>query len=170
MERLLARCRPIVQALILDRVRNPEVAEDLTQETLTDLSQSLPHLRDRQAFVGWLREIAINRCRRWWRRPELELQPLSDEYQRLVHDDTFTEAARRESWRELQRALDDLPETSRLALLMHVVGGLSQVEIGEILGITVTAVGVRIHRARRRLRRILQPLSPISEKEWDNVC
>lgn len=167
-EELLQRCRPLVHAIILDRVRNPEVAEDLTQEALADVAQALPRLRETAAFNVWLRQIAINRCRRWWRRPQPELEPLSEEYRRLVHEDAFVEAARRESWRELQRALEDLPEKSRLALLMHVVSGLSQPEIAEALGCSVSSVAVRIHRARHRLRETLQPLSPITEEEWEN--
>jgi DNA-directed RNA polymerase specialized sigma24 family protein len=69
-EELLQRCRPIVHAIVLDRVRNPEVAEDLTQEALADLAQALPRLRESAAFNVWLRQITINRCRMWWRRPQ----------------------------------------------------------------------------------------------------
>jgi RNA polymerase sigma factor (sigma-70 family) len=165
-ELLLQRCRPIVYSLVLDRVHNPEPAEDLTQEVLADMAQALPRLREPRAFHAWLRQIAINRCRQWWRRCPEEPRPLSDDYQRLVREDVFAEAARRETWRELQRALDDLPEKSRLALLMHVLGGLNQAEIAEALGATVTSVAVRIHRARQRLRTAMQPLAPITEEEW----
>jgi RNA polymerase sigma-70 factor (ECF subfamily) len=167
-EELLQRCRPIVHAIVLDRVRNPEVAEDLTQEALADLAQALPRLRESAAFNVWLRQITINRCRMWWRRPQPVLEPLSEEYQRLVHEDAFVTAARRETWRELQRALEDLPEKSRLALLMHVVSGLSQAEIAEALGCSVSSVAVRIHRARHNLRQTLRPQSPITEEEWED--
>ena len=156
LESLLRRCRPALYALILDRVGQREVAEDLTQEALTDVARSLPRLREPSAFAAWLRQIAINRCKMWWRRPELEAEPLSEDYQRLVHEDAFAEAARRETWRELRRALEDLPEKSRVALLMHVLGGASQAEIAEVLGLTVTNVAVRIHRARAHLRTALR--------------
>lgn len=166
---LLQRARPILYALILDRIHQPEVAEDLTQEALQDVMQGLPGLREPRAFPAWLRTIALNRCRRWWRRePEETVDPGQD-YQRLVHEDAFAEAARGETWRELQRALEDLPEKSRLALLMHVLTETSQAEIAEALDLTAANVAVRIHRARARLRVALRPLTPITEEEWQDA-
>jgi DNA-directed RNA polymerase specialized sigma24 family protein len=50
LELLLQRCRPIIYALVLDRVHNPEVAEDLTQEVLTEVAQSVRKLRDPRAW------------------------------------------------------------------------------------------------------------------------
>ena len=169
LEPLLRRCRPIVYAIVLDRVHHPDTAEDLTQDALADLVQALPGLRDCQAFPAWLRQIAINRCRMWWRRPRPEVEALSDDYRRLVHEDAFAEAARRETWREIRRALRDLPEESRLALLMHVFGGLSYAEIAVALGASVTSIGVRIHRARARLRERVQPREPITEEKWQDA-
>lgn len=169
LEALLPRCRPIVYALVLDRVHHPDLAEDLTQETLADVAQALPRLRDPSAFVGWLKQVAINRCRMWWRRAQVAPEPLSEEYQRLVHEDMFAEAARRERLRELLRALEDLPDKSRLALLMHVLGGLSHEQVAEALELTPGAVAVRIHRARLRLRALLTPIESISEEEWENA-
>ncbi len=164
MDLLLQRCRPIVFAVVLDRVHNPELSEDLTQEALTAVAQALPGLREPRAFYAWLRQIAVNRCKMWWRRPRPELEPLDEDWRRLVYEDAYAEAARRETWRELRRGLQDLPEASRLALLMHVCGNVSQAEIAEVLGTTPASVAVRIHRARQRLRASLQPL-PLQHKE-----
>jgi RNA polymerase sigma factor (sigma-70 family) len=156
MSRLLQRCRPAVYALILDRVHRPEVAEDLAQEALSDVARGLSALREPAAFAGWLRELALNRCRRWWRRPVVETTVEEAAWRRLVTHDAFTEAARRDEWRRLRRALENLPEKSRVALLMHVFAGASQAEIAQFLDLTPSAVGVRIHRARAQLRLALR--------------
>lgn len=171
----LARYRPLVYALILDRVHHAEVAEDLTQETLAAAAGALPRLREPRAVRAWLRQIALNCCRMWWRRPEPDPEPLSEHYQRLVSEDAYAAAAHRETWRELQRAIDGLPEKSRLALLMHVFGGLDHEEIAEALELTAGSVAVRIHRARLRLRRDLRAATgesaprAISQEEWNNA-
>lgn len=169
LEDLLRRCRPILYAIILDRVHIADVAEDLVQEALHDVMQGLPALRETRAVPAWLRQIALNRCRMWWRRPQLETEELPADYHRLVHEDAFVEAARRETWRELQRALEHLPETSRLALLMHVLLDVSHAEIAEALELSQSNVAVRLYRARLQLRKLMAPLAPITEEEWRNA-
>lgn len=157
LEPLLRRARPFVHALILDRVRRPEAAEDLTQEALADLAQGLPALRDTAAVVPWLRQIALNRCRMYWRRREIEYETLGESESRLHAPDTYVLTAQRESWRQLLRALGELPEPSRLSLLMHALGGCSYRDIATALGETEVGVRVRVHRTRQRLRQLLRP-------------
>lgn len=154
---LLRRARPFLYALILDRVHRPEVAEDLTQDALTDVACALPHLRDAAAFPAWLRQIALNRCRMYWRRAELAFNTLDEEIPTGQASDAYTLTAQRETWRQLRRALDELPEPSRLALLMHALGDCPYAEIAAALGETEVAVRVRVHRARQRLRQLLPP-------------
>lgn len=157
VEPLLCRARPFVHALIVDRVRQPEAAEDLTQEALADLAEGLPRLRDAEAVLPWLRQIALNRCRMYWRRRDLQFEQLDDHAGGLRAHDAYTVTAQRERWRQLRRALDELSEPSRLALLMHVLGDTPYREIAAALGETEVAVRVRVHRARQRLRQLLPP-------------
>ncbi|MBU0608882.1 MAG: sigma-70 family RNA polymerase sigma factor [Armatimonadetes bacterium] len=157
LEALLARARPLVHALILDRVRRPEAAEDLTQEALADLVRGLPGLRDPGAVLAWLRQIALNRCRMYWRRQALEYALPSADHGGLRAEDAYTVTARREMWRQLRRALEELPEPSRLALLMHVLEDCPYREIAAALGESEVGVRVRVHRARQRLRQLLRP-------------
>jgi RNA polymerase sigma-70 factor, ECF subfamily len=51
-------------------------------------------------------------------------------------------------------ALQTLPETDRAALLMHAQEGLSYAEIAAVLGLSLAAVKVKIHRARLKLNRV----------------
>lgn len=157
VEALLLRARPLVHAIILDRVRNPEAAEDLTQEALTDLVQGLSELREPGAFLSWVRTIALNRCRMWWRRREQEYVQFDEQTQGKRAPDAYAVTAQRETWRQLRKALDELPERSRLALLMHVLGDCPHAEIAEALGESEVGVRVRVHRARQRLRELLPP-------------
>jgi RNA polymerase sigma-70 factor (ECF subfamily) len=62
-------------------------------------------------------------------------------------------AVRREMMRQVRHALQRLPENNRLALIMHVLHGLPYQGIATSLGVPVTTVEGRIHRARRELRR-----------------
>jgi RNA polymerase sigma-70 factor, ECF subfamily len=54
-------------------------------------------------------------------------------------------------------ALQTLPETDRAALLMHAQEGLPYAAIASALGLSITAVKVRVHRARIKLRQLCDP-------------
>ncbi len=54
-------------------------------------------------------------------------------------------------------ALQALPETDRAALLMHAQDGLPYATIASVLGLSIAAVKVRVHRARIKLRRRCEP-------------
>ncbi|MCE5238549.1 sigma-70 family RNA polymerase sigma factor [bacterium] len=157
LDDLLHRVRPFVYALILDRIRRPEVAEDLTQEALTDVVRGLPGLHDPSALTAWLRRIALNRCRQYWRQVERDFGELEDDVAGAATNDAYTLTAQRETWRQLCRALEALPEPSRLALLMHVLGDCTYREIAAALGESEVGVRVRVHRARQRLRELVRP-------------
>jgi RNA polymerase sigma factor (sigma-70 family) len=157
IEPLLQRVRPLVRALILDRIHQPEAAEDLTQDALADVVRGLPALHEPNSFLPWLRTIALNRCRMHWRRREVAFAELGADEGGLRADDAYTVTAQRETWRQLRRALEDLPERSRLALLMHVLDDCPYRDIAEALGESEVGVRVRVHRARQRLRQLLRP-------------
>jgi len=164
LDDLLQRVRPFVYALILDRIRRPEVAEDLTQEALTDVVRGLPGLHDLSAFTAWLRRIALNRCRQYWRQVERDFGELDDDVASAATHDAYTLTAQREAWRQLRRALDELPEASRLALLMHVLDDCPYRDIAAALGESEVGVRVRVHRARQRLHELLRPSFYVPEE------
>jgi RNA polymerase sigma factor (sigma-70 family) len=56
----------------------------------------------------------------------------------------------------LEKALDELSADLRSVVVLREVEGLSYQEIADLLGINKSAVAVRLHRARRRLRDILR--------------
>lgn len=57
---------------------------------------------------------------------------------------------------QLRRCLELLPEEGRAVLTLHYFSGLSAAEIARLLNITRSAVLVRLHRARERLRCLLE--------------
>ncbi|MBM3497223.1 MAG: RNA polymerase sigma factor [Armatimonadetes bacterium] len=153
-DELARRYRPGVCALCFDRTRDFDVAEDLTQEALLKAHAAWGSLRDPEAFPQWLRQIALNCCRSWVRR----LMPAHADLasaERLPGLGTFEEVTRRQLAREIASALAQLPENNRLAFLMHVQGCRYR-EIAEFLGVAETTIVGRLHRARGRLRSLLE--------------
>jgi RNA polymerase sigma-70 factor (ECF subfamily) len=154
-DELARRYRPGVYALCLDRTRDFDTAEDLTQEALLKAHAALGDLREPEAFGPWLRRIALNCCRSWLRRPAPSLVDLNEGAAHLPTEDAYQAAARRLLAREIASAMARLPENNRLAFLMHLQGSTYR-EIAEFIGAPETTILGRLHRARCRLRALLQ--------------
>ncbi len=150
-DELIRRYQPDLQRYARWLSGDPQIAEDLVQETSLRAWRSLHHLRDGKAAKGWLLTILRREnARRFERRqPRLSAVPLDSLAAREPSYDTSTEAF------VLRRALDALPAEYREPLLSQVLGGYSQKEIARRLGISPAGVGTRLFRARRRLRELL---------------
>lgn len=136
-------------------LRDDAEAEDVAQEAMLRLWQQAAALDVGELGVRpWLRRVASNLCIdriRAGRRvdvtdevPEQEAEP--DQLVGLEQKDL---AAR------VDAALRALPERQRIALTLFQYDGLSQIEIGEKLGVSDEAVESLLSRARRTLRKLL---------------
>ncbi|HET8845338.1 MAG TPA: sigma-70 family RNA polymerase sigma factor [Ktedonobacteraceae bacterium] len=146
----------------------PEIAEDLTQETLLEAWRSLQTLRDPSRRPQWLKGIARNVYLRWLRRQGREQahlyqgnssQPALDdaETEQLFVDDYTIELdlERKELLELLDRALTLLPEETRTALIQHYIHDSPLAEVAAQLGTNPNALAVRLQRGRLALRRLL---------------
>ncbi|MCW8881211.1 MAG: sigma-70 family RNA polymerase sigma factor [Sedimenticola sp.] len=126
-------------------------AEDLVQETLFRAWKSLHRLQNPKAAKGWLFTILRRENARRFERKQLQESdiPLETLEARDNYYDTSTEAF------VLRRAIEDLPEEYREPLVQQVIGGYSQKEIADHLGLSSAGVGTRLFRARNKLKEAL---------------
>lgn len=151
----------------LRMTRNPSDAEDLVQETYLRAYRGYGNFQKGTNLRAWLFRILtntyINRYRARQRRPqETELGDVEDLYlykkvrginpaSRSAEDtlfDLFTDD-------EVKSALEDLPETFRLPVLLADVEGFSYKEIAEMLDIPQGTVMSRLHRGRKAMQKAL---------------
>jgi len=125
------------------------VAEEVTAETFARAWASRDRVR-LGSVKAYLLMIARNLIRDTHRAPAVSSLPGDTAVADQAADQERAAHARQE-WRTVQRALAGLPEVDRAILLMATMEGLSHQEIAESVGLSVTAVKVRIHRARVRL-------------------
>ncbi len=128
--------------------RTPEEVEDAAQETFLTVWRKLHTYRARAPFEHWLTRVCLNCCYARLRRKEPATVPLEG--------DVGTPAGDRTAALEVGRLLELLPAADRFILLMLHGEGWTAREIAERLGWTRTNVKVRAHRARKRLRRLLE--------------
>lgn len=130
-------------------------AADVTQDVFTGLPEALRGLRATtwRGFEAWLRTVtaraALQTIRKQRRRREISLGDILGSQQASLADVIFDRI-------DLDRALGELPPGQRTVLVLKEIEGLSHEEIGEILGISVSSSQVRLHRAKRRLLRLLR--------------
>lgn len=157
--------RSRIYRYVLSMARDPDVAEDLTQETFLRALRGLGSLRDRAALVPWLYRLATNVFIDWVRaegRRRLAYAGGKDSDGDLVGEipDPAARIDRRVEQSEMsecvQDFVDDLPDDFRSVILLHDAHGLSNPEIAEMLGLTLATTKIRVHRARLGLRQALE--------------
>jgi RNA polymerase sigma-70 factor, ECF subfamily len=157
----------------LRMTRNPSDAEDLVQETYLRAYRGFGGFKEGTNLKAWLYKILtntyINSYRAKKRRPEqTELDDVEDFYlyKRLggleaVDADRSPEAEVLDSIPDeaVKRALEDLPEQFRMAVLLADVEGFSYKEIAEIMDVPIGTVMSRLHRGRKQLQKRLWDLA-----------
>lgn len=137
---------------------NVQDAEDAVQEAFVHVYTALPRYRERDRFRAWLFRILVNQCRSHERRRARHKR-------RFVHDDVATESAAAPPAHDdphlrdaLQCALDTLEPRLREALLLKYGEDLEYEEIARMTGASVSALKMRVKRARDAVRPLLEEM------------
>lgn len=163
---LVKRYAPLIYHQALRLVGDADEAEGVLQLTFLKACTRIDDFEGRSGLSTWLYRIATNealmKLRR--RRPAVisieeageTIQP-SDLPQNLNEwpIDPAQAALSAELREQLELALEALPESLRVVFVLREMQGVSTADTAEILGLSESAVKVRLHRARLRLRELL---------------
>lgn len=158
-ERVLAEYSPALRRLTALYASTSDDREDLMQEIAIALWRALPSFEGRASARTFVFRIAHNRGLSFRSRVRRPLRAATSEGLDGVPDAApgAQEAMEQRQARErLLDALVALPALQREAIALQLEG-LDTQEMCDVLGITANALGVRLHRARERLRAILSP-------------
>jgi RNA polymerase sigma-70 factor, ECF subfamily len=140
-------------------IGHAEDARDVTQEALVQAFVKLQTFRRDSAFYTWLYRIAMNaamsRARRRRKMASLDAStadPPDDA------DQPAETMERKERCRQIQRAIAELPDDYRAAIVLREIDGHSYEAIAEILNLPLNTVRTRLHRARLQLRESLDAM------------
>jgi RNA polymerase sigma-70 factor, ECF subfamily len=148
-ERLYREHSGRVYGLCLRMTRDPQLAEDCTQDTFINAWRALPKFETRSSLSTWLHRIAVN--------VSLAKRRKSSPVEPAPQDDEEGAAA---EWsletpvevQEIETAIGELPEGARDALVLHALYGYSHGEAAQMLGIAEGTCKAQLHRARKLLR------------------
>jgi RNA polymerase sigma-70 factor (ECF subfamily) len=169
-EELVGRHEEKVYRLAMRFTRNETDAAEILQETFLSAWRNLDGFQGKAQFASWLYRVAVNAAlmllRSQKRHPQVAVEDVTPEALGEAAKDAGpglgagTDWSRRpdeqfqsdELRRQIQSAVDQLPESQRSVFLMRDVDGLSTEETGELLGLSLPTVKTRLHRARLALR------------------
>jgi RNA polymerase sigma-70 factor (ECF subfamily) len=143
-------------------VRDPDEAEDLTQDAFLRAHRERDTLKDPEAMLSWLYCIAthasLDRLRRRKTREarQSDVDPAGLDPPDLEEPALDQRLAQGQMSACVQRFVVGLPDTYRSVLLLHDTHGLSAPEIAAALEVSLPTVKIRLHRARRRLKAALE--------------
>lgn len=157
---------------VLARLVGPQDAEDLTQTVFAKAAKALPAFRGEAETSTWLHRIAANVASDWLRsrsahesKLTVPLPDPSDDDRRAaavgpaeVDHDPSPEAqlSHKEMHDCIRREIGKLPEPLGTVLMLNALGGLTDDEIAETLGISRDNAKVRLHRARQQFKKIIE--------------
>ncbi len=153
-----------VYALCLRMVNNPADAEDLMQEAFLQLFRKIGTFRGESAFSTWLHRMTVNVVLMRLRKKSLPVASLEE----TTDPDDETGGPRKDVGApdlrlsgavdrvNLERSVEKLPPGYRTVFVLHDVQGYEHNEIADIMGCSVGNSKSQLHKARTRLRELLQ--------------
>ena len=152
-----------VYSVCLRMIRNPAEAEDLTQQAFLQLFRKIGTFRGESGFSTWLHRVTVNVVLMHLRRKRLTEIPIEDPYrpgsdhadvrEQCRSDSSMSRAVERLN---LKRAISKLPHGYKQQFLLSDVLGYEHSEVARQLGCSIGCSKSQLHKARKRLQRLLQ--------------
>ncbi len=167
-----------IMRLLSRMLNNQAEVEDIAQETFIKAYRALPQFRGDSAFYTWLYRIAINTARNWLSSNQRKML-VSDTFE-TKEGETFSQSdnlididtpesrmVSREIAQTVNKAIEDLPEDLRTAIVLREIEGLSYEEIAQTMECPIGTVRSRIFRAREAIAARLKPvLGQDNDRRW----
>ena len=158
---IYAAVAPATFGLVRRLAGSRALAEDLFQETMMAVFQSLASYRGEAPLGAWVRQIAVSKClmylRSPWHRARLRLSSESDSDGRWMETLLPATPAPRAEIVDVERALASLPPTARAVVWLFEVEGYSHEEIAKSFGRSVSFSKSQLARAHVKLRQWFEP-------------
>ena len=145
-------------------MRDPGTAEDVAQETFLRAFRALKGFKGQAKFSSWLYRITLNLCRDWIRRERrtpVVQAPEGVDVIELAGESTPSESiedlvSRHELGRAVGKAMSQLPEEQRTAIILKEYHGLTFQEIADLLDCPLSTVKTRLYQGLTVLRKQLR--------------
>ena len=153
-EALVRRYQQMIHAVTYRMTGSMSDAEDLSEETFIKAFGLISQFRGEASFSSWLYRIAVNACLNWRKREQRRGE---------IHRDWAVQSESADADPELaalvQEALLQLNPEQRAAVILTTYDGMNHAEAAKVLGCSETTVSWRIFMARKKLKKLLKPIT-----------
>lgn len=149
-----------VYLVALSQTRSIHDAQDVAQDIFMRLLSSTVRFRDDEHLRAWLLHVTVNRCRELYRMPwrrRVDSMDAIDAELASGAPDPADEAVAALEQSPVWQAVRQLPAKLRVVAILHYVEEYPTERIAQIVGCTPATVRTRLHRARKQMRKILDP-------------
>ena len=161
LDALVERYSPRVNRLASQLMGDLEEAKDAAQESLVKVCTRLKQFRGEAQFATWLHRLVVNTCRdRMAFQRVRRAEPLELDEHATDDIDPSNLAVLTDLRRDLADALSRLSNDQRIALVLRDSFGMSYKEISRVARMPVGTAKCYVHRARARLRTLLEEYTP----------
>lgn len=179
---LVSRWERPIYALAYRTLGREEDARDVVQEAFLRAFRGLRGFKGESKFSSWLYRITLNLCRDWIRKerraPIVQVPEGTDPIDLMDDQASPAESvedlvARREMSEAVSRAMAELPEEQRLAIMLKEYHGLTFQEIADQLDCPLSTVKTRLYQGlsvlRRRLERRQSEEASLRRATWEGT-
>ena len=148
-----------VYSICLRMLQNATEAEDLTQDVFIQLYRKIGSFRGDSAFTTWLHRLTVNQVLMHFRKRNVKFEKTTEEGETPVQIVGGTENPRKMPVVDkiaIENAIEQLPKGYRNVFVLHDVEGYEHEEVAKILGCSVGTSKSQLHKARLKLRKLLQ--------------
>lgn len=153
---LVGKYQALLYRQAVGMLGDPDAAADLVQDAFIKAYTSLARCQDPGRFGAWVYRILTNRCKDYLKDRRRQTVPLQPDTATIPeHENPDTVLAQHEFQQHVATALATLPDNQREAFLLKHVEGLSYEEMADVLDASVSALKMRVMRAREALQLLL---------------
>jgi RNA polymerase sigma-70 factor (ECF subfamily) len=128
----------------------PEDREDLFQEMVYQLWKSYPTYQKKAKITTWIYRVALNTALTKYRKKQITTEPI------VSSETKVSEVPEHPERERLYRAIAMLNEADKAIITLYL-DDYRYEEIADILGLTTSHVGVKLHRIKEKLTNLLTP-------------
>ncbi len=152
-ESIYKQCFPMVLQMCLGFMKgDKDLANDLSQEVFINIWNAIDRFKGQSTHKTWVYRITVNTCLQYIRKEKKKNRLSIEKISHVLIDES--KSVDNDHNKSLYRAIGKLEELDRL-LIMMVLEGQDYENISRVLGIKPTNVRVKIHRVKKRLKKIL---------------
>ncbi|MCY7376494.1 MAG: RNA polymerase sigma factor [Pyrinomonadaceae bacterium] len=162
-EEIYSRHHRRVYSICLRMLQNATEAEDLTQDVFIQLHRKIGSFRGDSAFTTWLHRLTVNQVLMHFRKRNVKFEKTTEEGETPVQIVPGTENQSKMPVVDkiaIEDAIQQLPNGYRNVFVLHDVEGYEHEEVARILGCSVGTSKSQLHKARLKLRKLLQRKAP----------